>query len=284
MRRYNGKHVVRKGWRMQDRRVLPGSTDYYVHDEDGRPVFRVPVTSHDSLTAWLQPIANRLRKGLGDDARILLAFDRGGAFSSELAGLRDAGIEFVTYERSPYPMIAVSKFDDTVVVRGEAYQLHESRNKNLGKKRGRLRRIAVRTPDGKQINVVAISAAPAAQLIAILLGGEAHAGASTNSMTASSSPTHQERSSPTPLDGDSIGRCVSLESPREMPAASSRVRNLRWARYAEARLSRNLSTHSNSSAISKRSDHRPRPTRPSKRPLLRASSSATQVNSRPSST
>jgi hypothetical protein len=173
MRRYNGKHVVRKGWRMQDRRVLPGSTDYYVHDEDGRPVFRVPVTSHDSLTAWLQPIANRLRKGLGDDARILLAFDRGGAFSSELAGLRDTGIEFVTYERSPYPMIAVSKFDGTIVVRGETYQLHESRNKNLGKKRGRLRRIAVRTPDGKQINVVAISAAPAAQLIAILLGGEA---------------------------------------------------------------------------------------------------------------
>jgi hypothetical protein len=125
------------------------------------------------LTAWLQPIAKRLRKGLGDDARILLAFDRGGAFSSELAGLRDTGIEFVTYERSPYPMIAVSKFEGTIVVRGETYQLHESRNKNLGKKRGRLRRIAVRTPDGKQINVVAISAAPAAQLIAILLGGEA---------------------------------------------------------------------------------------------------------------
>jgi hypothetical protein len=173
MRRYTGKHVVRKGWRMQDRRVLPGSTDYYVHDEDGRPVFRFPVTSHDSLTAWLSPIAKRLRAGLGKDERILLAFDRGGAFSKQLAELRDTGIEFVTYERAPYPVIAVIAFDRTVVVRGETYQLHEGRNKNLGDKRGRVRRIALRAPDGKQINIVAISTAPAAQLIAILLGGAA---------------------------------------------------------------------------------------------------------------
>lgn len=173
MRRYTGKHVVRKGWRMQDRRVLPGSTDYYVHDEDGRPVFRVPVTSHDSLTAWLSPIANRLRQGLGDDERILLAFDRGGAFSKQLADLRDAGIEFVTYERAPYPAIAVTAFDRTIVARGETYQLHESRNKNLGDKRGRIRRIVLRTPDGKQINIVAISTAPAEQLVAILLGDPA---------------------------------------------------------------------------------------------------------------
>jgi hypothetical protein len=170
LRRYTGKHVVRKGWRMQDRRVRPGTTDYYVHDEDGRPVFRVPVTSHDSLSAWLQPIAKRLRDGLGEDERILLAFDRGGAFSAQLAELRDAGIEFVTYERAPYPKIAATAFDRTVVVRGELYQLHESRNKNLGDKRGRIRRIALRTPDGKQINLVAISTASAEQLVAILLG------------------------------------------------------------------------------------------------------------------
>lgn len=171
MRRYHGKEVVRKGWRMQDRRVLPGTTDYYVHDEDGRPVFRIPVTSHDSLTAWLQPIAKRLREGLGAEERILLAFDRGGAFSKQLAELRDAGMEFVTYERAPYPQIAESKFDRTVVVRGETYQLHESHNKNLGDKRGRIRRIALRAADGKQINLVAISTASAEQLVAILLGG-----------------------------------------------------------------------------------------------------------------
>ena len=173
MRRYTGKHVVRKGWRMQDRRVLPGTTDYYCHDEAGRPVFRIPVTSHDSLTTWLSPIARRLREGLGEDERILVAFDRGGAFAQQLAQLRDAGVEFVTYERAPYPPIVATAFDRAVVVRGDTYQLHERHRKNLGDKRGRVRRIALRTPEGKQINLVAISTAPAEQLVAILLGAAA---------------------------------------------------------------------------------------------------------------
>jgi hypothetical protein len=41
MRPYTGKYTLRKGWRMQDKRAVPGVTDYYVHDEDGRPVCRV---------------------------------------------------------------------------------------------------------------------------------------------------------------------------------------------------------------------------------------------------
>jgi hypothetical protein len=28
---------------MQDKRVKPGVTDYYVHDEDGRPVWRFDI-------------------------------------------------------------------------------------------------------------------------------------------------------------------------------------------------------------------------------------------------
>lgn len=170
LRRYRGKEVVRKGWRMQDRRVLPGTTDYYVHDEDGRPVFRVAVTSHDSLSAWLMPIATRLRAALGDDEPLLLAFDRGGAFPTQLAALRDAGFEFVTYERRPYPELPASAFDRTIVARGETYGVHEKRLKNLGKGRGRLRRIALRTPEGKQINLVAISTASVERLIAIMIG------------------------------------------------------------------------------------------------------------------
>jgi len=172
LRCYTGKHVVRKGWRMQDKRVLPGATDYYVHDEDGRPVFRIPVASHDSLTSWLSPIATRLRDGLGPGERILLAFDRGGAYAKQLVALRDAGFEFVTYERKPYPQLAASVFEHSVVIRGETYRFHESRLKNLGAGRGRLRRIALLASDGSQINLVAISTAPAERLIEILMGDE----------------------------------------------------------------------------------------------------------------
>lgn len=167
LRPYTGKQVVRKGWRMQDRRVLPGTSDYYVHDEEGRPVFRVSVTSHDSLTAWLVPLARRIRDALGDGERVLLAFDRAGAFAEPLANLRDADVDFVTYERKPYPELPTTAFTATTIA-GENVGLHESRLRNLGAGRGRIRRIAVRTEDGRQVNFLAVSKLPAERLVEIL--------------------------------------------------------------------------------------------------------------------
>jgi hypothetical protein len=167
MRPYTGQQVIRKGWRMQDRRVLPGTSDYYVHDEDGQPVLRVAVPSHDSLTTWLPPIGKRLRDALGDEATIVLAFDRAGAFAEALAGLRDTGFDFVTYERKPYPDLPASAFTPTTIA-GDQVGLHENRLRNLGAGRGRIRRIAIRTADGRQVNFLARSALPAARLVEIL--------------------------------------------------------------------------------------------------------------------
>ena len=167
LRPYTGKQVVRKGWRMQDRRVRPGTSDYYVHDEEGCPVFRIAVPSHDSLSAQLLPIADRLRTALGADERIMLAFDRAGAHAEPLAALRDAGFEAVTYERKPYPEIAEVAFTPTTIC-GEAVALHESRLRNLGKGRGRVRRIAVRTADGRQVNFLAVSKEPAERIVEVL--------------------------------------------------------------------------------------------------------------------
>ena len=167
LRPYTGQHTLRKGWRMQDRRVLPGATDYYVHDEDGRPVLREAIPSHDSLIQHLRPIADRLRDALGDDERILLGFDRAGAYAEELANLRDAEFEFVTYERKPYPLLARTAFTDAVIL-GEKVGIHEDRLRNLGKGRGRVRRIAVLTDEGQQVNLLAVSREPAERLVEIL--------------------------------------------------------------------------------------------------------------------
>jgi hypothetical protein len=172
LRPYTGKHVVRKGWRMQEKRVLPGTSDYYVHDEDGRSLFRIDAPSHDSLSQWLLPIGRRLREALGPDERILLAFDRAASYSDVLAELRDSGFEFVAYERKPYALVAEGAFDRRVVIRGEPYGLSELRLANLGNKRGRVRRISLRTPDNNQINLLAISELPAEALVGILLGRE----------------------------------------------------------------------------------------------------------------
>ena len=171
MRPYTGKYTVRKGWRMQDKRARPGVTDYYVHDEDGRAVFRYSASSHDSLSRWLSPVTQRLREALGPGQRILLAFDRAGAFPEPLSSLRDAGFEFVTYERRPYPLLCRPAFTEQLVVEdGEVIGVHESRRKNLGKGRGRVRRIALHMADGRQVNLLAVSEAPVRRLVEVMLG------------------------------------------------------------------------------------------------------------------
>jgi hypothetical protein len=174
MRPYTGKYVVRKGWRMQDKRVRPGVSDYYVHDADGRPLFRIDVPSHDSLSTWMMPIVDQLRAIVGDDDRLLLAFDRGGAYPKTMASLRDAGSEFVTYERAPFPKLSQSAFINEVTFGegkdAETLRFVEGARTNLKKGRGRVRRISVLDDEGRQLNLLANSTLSAVRLIAIMRG------------------------------------------------------------------------------------------------------------------
>jgi transposase len=172
LRPYTGKHVIRKGWRMQDKRAAPGTTDYYVHDEEGCPLFRLSTTSHDSLCAWLMPVVEFADLALGDEVKPVLVFDRGGAYPHTMAELRDAGAEFVTYERKPYPELGATEFKQSLEIalasrphRPIRIAYTEAPQKNLRAERGRVRRIALLTEEGDQVNLLAVSELPAATLI-----------------------------------------------------------------------------------------------------------------------
>jgi len=171
LRKYTGKHVIRKGWKMQERQVVPGVTDYYVHDSSGRPLLRMDSPEHAPLVNVLRPIARFLRSQIGDATPLLLVFDRAGAFPEEMAALRDEGFEFVTYERRPFPVMPEAAFASASVVRyrEESIRWVEDRQKNLLDGRGRVRRISFLTDEGTQINVLAASSASAPDLLLALL-------------------------------------------------------------------------------------------------------------------
>jgi hypothetical protein len=169
LRPYTGQETIRKGWRMQDKRVRPGVTDVYVHDEAGNPVLRLADTDNGSLTTWLSAVAKLLRNMVGAEARIVLAFDRGGAFAEQLASLRDEGFELVTYERKPYALLAPSAFDIGFTHEGKSFDASDARA-NLGGGHGRVRRVAIRGEDGRQVNLLAVGPLPAPELYAILRG------------------------------------------------------------------------------------------------------------------
>jgi transposase len=169
LRPYTGLQRLLRGWRMQEKRALPGTTDLHVHDVDGRPLYRVATRMHDSLGKLLLPIGALLRMALGAEQRILLAFDRAASYPEVMTELRDSTFEFVAYERKPYPSLPASDFHESFVLDGERIAYCESR-KNLGDGRGRVRRIALRVPGGHQVNLLAHSTAPARELAAIMAG------------------------------------------------------------------------------------------------------------------
>jgi hypothetical protein len=140
-----------------------------VHDEAGNPVLRVSDVANGSLTTWLSSVAKLLRDMLGPEPRIVLAFDRGGAFPDQLVDLRDAGFELVTYERKPYPLLAPTAFDIAFTHDGETLEACDART-NLGGAHGRLRRIALRAGDRRQVNLLAVGSLSASELYAILRG------------------------------------------------------------------------------------------------------------------
>ena len=170
MRPYTGKRTLRKGWRMQDKRARPGSSDYYVHDEDGRPLVRVERPDHASMLQVLRPIGRMLRALLGEaKSRVMLIFDRAGAYASELEALRDEGFDFATYERGPYTKLPATAFDHELKLGKDRIRYAERAAKNLRKGRGRVRRISLRMSDDEQINIVCISPLPADEVIPLML-------------------------------------------------------------------------------------------------------------------
>ena len=87
-----------------------------------------------------------------------------------MARLRDTGFDLVTYERRPFPAPSESTFTEVARFEDDDEVRFVEAHTNLGGGRGRVRRIAVREADGRQVNLLAVSTLPAARLIAIMRG------------------------------------------------------------------------------------------------------------------
>ena len=97
---YSGAQPVGKGWNTKRRHAQPGQDDTMLVDARGRAV--VFGTGEPSgLVSTLPGVLAQLRQVLGPDPKILLGFDRGGAFPKALRACRAAGADWVTYRRAP---------------------------------------------------------------------------------------------------------------------------------------------------------------------------------------
>src|SRR5271166_4171750 len=97
---YEGAKPVPKGWNTKRRHAQPGRADTMVTDYLGRAV-AFATGEPSGLSATLPPVLAQLRQVLGEQAKIMLGFDRGGSYPVAFRAIRDARADWVTWRRAP---------------------------------------------------------------------------------------------------------------------------------------------------------------------------------------
>ena len=125
VRVYSGQQELPKAHVTRLRIALPSTTDYFVNDERGDPLFVVTAPANAGLTKMLAPIMDEA-KALIPGRRLTVVFDRGGYCHELFKKLIGDGVDILTYRKGTHDPVPTEAFHAYPIQRkGEAltYQL-----------------------------------------------------------------------------------------------------------------------------------------------------------------
>ena len=109
MRVYHGKHALPKAHVARMRISAPATSDYWVNDSSGDPLFVVTAAANAGLVKMLPEVLDQVR-GLVGKRRLTVVFDRGGFSPKLFQQIIAAGFDLLTYRKGRYPRIPRSRF------------------------------------------------------------------------------------------------------------------------------------------------------------------------------
>jgi len=130
VRAYHGKRDIPKTHVARMRISMPATSDYWVGDSDGDPLFVVTAEANAGLSKMLPPVLAQIRK-LVSGRRVTVVFDRGGwklALFKQIVD--DLKFDILTYRKGKSPPIDPGLFSHHVAVidgRRVEYWLHDQR-------------------------------------------------------------------------------------------------------------------------------------------------------------
>ena len=156
VRAYHGQHTIPKAYLTRTRLAAPGTTDYWVNDRKGEPLFVVTAEANAAMTRMLIPILEEVRNLIGPRRRVTIVFDRGGWSPKLFQKLLAMGFDILTYRKGRVRRIAEKRFVlRTAKLDGRPvkYLLHDQPVRFLGG-RLRLRQVTRLTDTGKQTPIL----------------------------------------------------------------------------------------------------------------------------------
>jgi len=155
VRVFHGKAILPKTHVARMRLSMPATTDYWVNDAIGEPIFVVTAEANAGLVKILPAILNEARSLLGE-RRLTVVFDRGGWSPKLFAKLVAAGFDLLTYRKGRSRRLPRSRFcEHKGVIDGRAikYMLADQGVHLLGGKL-RLRQVTRLSENGHQTSIV----------------------------------------------------------------------------------------------------------------------------------
>ena len=161
VRAYHGKRPLPKTHVGRIRLSMPATTDYWINDADGEPLFVVTTEANAGLLKTLPGILEEVRALIGD-RRVTVVFDRGGWSPKLFAKLIASGFDVLTYRKGKSRILPASRFSEhKEIVDGRElrYRLADT-GTYLGygprhaRKRLHLRQVTRLSDDGHQTQIV----------------------------------------------------------------------------------------------------------------------------------
>lgn len=109
VRVYHGHHRLPKTHVARVRLSLPATSDYWVNDMTGDPLFVLTAEANAGMVRMLPGILKEIRTLIGP-RRVTVVFDRGGYSPRLFAQIVAAGFDILTYRKGRWPRIAKHRF------------------------------------------------------------------------------------------------------------------------------------------------------------------------------
>lgn len=110
VRAYHGKRTIPKAYLTRARIVGPATTDYWINDSKGDPLFVVTAEANTAMSRMLLPILQQVRKLLGSNRRLTVVFDRGGWSPKLFKDILDMRFDILTYRKGRFRHISEKRF------------------------------------------------------------------------------------------------------------------------------------------------------------------------------
>lgn len=155
VRVYHGQHPIPKAFVPQRRLAVPATTDYWINDQHGDPLFVVTAEANAGLVQMLPVVLQQIRALVGP-RRVTVVFDRGGYSPRLFLDLIRQGFDVLTYRKGRCPPVPRRRFRrhrGQVEGRQITYELADQEVRLL-RGRLRLRQVTRRREHGHQTPIL----------------------------------------------------------------------------------------------------------------------------------